>query len=76
MCAILALVTKQVIYGVATTVLLVGLIYALVMDPRPCGMDDISTSCGSGARTSMAMGAVVLSLLLFYVGRAIGNRQT
>lgn len=68
--------TKRVIYGVATIVLLIGLTYALVMDPRPCGMDDISTSCGSGARTSMAMGAVVLSLLLFYVGRATSNRRT
>lgn len=66
---------KRTLYWVGAVVLIGGIAYAVLMTPRPCGMDDISSSCGSGARTTVAMGAIVLSLLLFYVGRAIGNRQ-
>lgn len=66
---------KRLLYAVAAAVLLVGIAYALLMTPRPCGMDDISTGCGSGARTSTAIGALFVALLLLYVGRAIGDRR-
>ena len=67
---------KRIFYAVATVVLVVGTTYALVMTPRPCGMDDISTACGAGARTSTVIGAVFVALLLLYVGRALGERKS
>lgn len=66
---------RRVLYGAATVLLVAGVAYALLMDPRPCGMDDAATGCGSGARLEIVAGATLVSSLLFYIGRAIGNRQ-
>ncbi len=66
---------KRAFYVLATAALIAGLAYATFMTPRPCGMDDILSSCGSGARWGTVLSAVTVSLILFYVGRALGGNR-
>lgn len=61
--------TKKVLYAVALLALIGGIAYALMMDPRPCGMDDPSSFCGSGARRGAVVTGVLVALLVGYVGR-------
>ncbi len=63
----------SVLYSLAVLALLAGVAYSLLSDPRPCGMDDVLTSCGSGARYGPAFGGIVSALILAYVGRALSH---
>lgn len=67
-------VVQRVLYATATVLFVAGIAYAVLIDIRPCGMDDVSTACGSGARIGIVLGATLVSALLFYIGKAIGNR--
>lgn len=67
--------TRKVLYALAAVALISGVAYALAMDPRPCGMDDASSFCGSGARRGAALSGVMVALLLGYVGTALGNHR-
>lgn len=67
--------TKKVLYAVAVLALISGIAYAVVMDPRPCGMDDVSSLCGSGARRGAVVTGLLVALLLGYVGRMFDNRR-
>lgn len=67
--------TKKVFYAVAVLALISGIAYGLVMDPRPCGMDDVSSLCGSGARRGAVVTGVLVALLLGYIGRTFDTRR-
>lgn len=69
------LMARKILYGLASVALISGIAYALAMDPRPCGMDDVSSFCGSGARRSALVTGLLIALLLGYVGRALGNHR-
>lgn len=67
---------ERALYVTATIVLLAGLVYAAVVDPRPCRMDDASAFCGSGARWSAVVGSALLAWILSYIARGLNNRKT
>lgn len=67
--------TRKILYGLAALAVISGIAYALAMDPRPCGMDDVSSFCGSGARRGAVVGGGLVALLLGYVGTALGNHR-
>lgn len=70
-------VLSRLLYTLAVTAFLGGIGYAIFGDPRRCGIDDIGTSCGSGAKYSAALGGITLALILSYVARALrGDRRT
>lgn len=66
---------KKVLYALAVFALAGAVAYGLAIDPRPCGMDDISSACGPGARRGVFIAGAVLALLLAYVGRSLGNHR-
>lgn len=69
-------VVSRALYVLAAAIVLAAIIYAATVDPRPCGMDDVATTCGSGARWGPLVGAIFVALILLYVGRAIkGTRR-
>ena len=63
------------LYLAAVVVLAAGIFRAVFADSRPCGMDDILSSCGSGARYGTLIGAIVTSLILSYIGRALHREK-
>ncbi len=67
--------TSRILYAFAVAALLAGIAASILMEPRACGMDDILSSCGSGARYGSAIGGIFFAALLGYVGRALKSKN-
>ncbi len=65
---------SRVLYVAAAVALGASILYALLVQPRPCGMDDVLSSCGSGVRTGALVGGLLIALLLAYVARAVSSK--